>query len=79
MRERAHGAQRATVPGEGLRYLMKALGHGWSWLGSKDGLFAIVIFVKSLLRRPVRTLGARLRHLQWFKERKSPDREEEPT
>lgn len=61
------------------RYLMKALGHGWPWLGSRDGLFAIVIFVKSLLPRPVRTSGARLRHLQWFKERKSPDREEEPT
>jgi len=50
------------------RYLMRAFGHGWPWLGSKDGFFAIVLFVKSLLPRPVRTLGARLRHVQWFKE-----------
>jgi hypothetical protein len=45
------------------RYLMKALAHGWPWLGSRDGLDAIVLFAKSLLPQPVRTVGARLKSL----------------
>jgi glycosyltransferase involved in cell wall biosynthesis len=45
------------------RYLMKALAHGWPWLANKDGLDAIALFVKSLLPRPVRTFGARLKSL----------------
>ena len=45
------------------RYLMKALAHRWPWLANRDGLEAIALFVKSLLPRPVRTFGARLKGL----------------
>jgi len=45
------------------RYLLKALAQGWPWLGTRDGLDAVVLFAKSLLPQPVRTLGARLKTL----------------
>jgi len=45
------------------RYLMKAIAHRWPWLATRDGLDAIALFVKSLLPRPVRTFGARLKSL----------------
>jgi hypothetical protein len=45
------------------RYLLKALAHRWPWLANRDGLEAIALFVKSLLPRPVRTFGARLKGL----------------
>jgi glycosyltransferase involved in cell wall biosynthesis len=43
------------------RYLIKALAHRWPWLATRDGLDAIVLFVKSLLPQPVRTFGAKLK------------------
>jgi glycosyltransferase involved in cell wall biosynthesis len=43
------------------RYLIKALAHRWPWLATRDGLDAVVLFVKSLLPQPVRTFGARLK------------------
>jgi glycosyltransferase involved in cell wall biosynthesis len=43
------------------RYLMKALANRWPWLATRDGLDAIALFVKSLLPRPVRMFGARLK------------------
>jgi glycosyltransferase involved in cell wall biosynthesis len=45
------------------RYLLKAVAHGWPWPGGRGGLDAIVLFAKSLLPRPARSLGARLKNL----------------
>ena len=45
------------------RYLRKAFAHGWPWLGTRSGLDAIILLVKSLVPRPLRTFGANLKSL----------------
>jgi glycosyltransferase involved in cell wall biosynthesis len=42
------------------RYLVKALAHRWPWLITRDGFDAILLFAKSWLPAPARSVGARL-------------------
>ena len=53
----AYGAGMPTT----RRYIMKALAYRWPWLATRDGWDATTLLVKSLLPRPVRTFGARLK------------------